>query len=136
MWRCFGCPEKRGAYPPLDLLTKRKGRRNTVPSHVQQTDRLGLHRSSFYLSGAGEPWADLRDLDLGLFTLLASRHKDDKTVDLGHSIAPSARLGNGDFVLLSDFYWLGSVVGWTAAKARSPVTASSTLSVTRSSFIS
>jgi hypothetical protein len=78
----------------------------------------------------------LRDLDLGLFTLLASRHKDDKTVDLGHSIAPSARLGNGDFVLLSDFYWLGSVVGWTAAKARSPVTASSTLSVTRSSFIS
>jgi hypothetical protein len=78
----------------------------------------------------------LRDLDLGLLTLLTSRHKDDKPVDLGHSIAPSARLGNGDFVLLSDFYWLGSVVGWTAAKARSPVTASSTLSVTRSSFIS
>ena len=110
-----------------------------VPSHVLQTDRLGLHCCcccTFYFSGAGEPWADLRDLDLGLLTLLTSRHKDDKPVDLGHSIAPSARLGNGDFVLLSDFYWLGSVVGWTAAKARSPVTASSTLSVTRSSFIS
>ena len=120
------------------MMTKRKGRRNLVPSHVLQTDRLGLHCCccTFYLSGAGEPWADLRDLDLGLLTLLTSRHKDDKPVDLGHSIAPSARLGNGDFVLLSDFYWLGSVVGWTAAKARSPVTASSTLSVTRSSFIS
>jgi hypothetical protein len=66
-------------------------------------------RSRAYYSGAGESWAYLSDLDSRLLSLLSAGDKDDEAVDLGHSVSFSARLGNGDVVLLANFYWLGSL---------------------------
>jgi len=66
-------------------------------------------RSRAYYRGVGESWAYLGDLDSRLLSLLSAGDKDDETVDFGHSVAPPARFGNGDVVLLANFYWLGSV---------------------------
>jgi hypothetical protein len=90
-------------------------------------------RSRAYYGGVGESWAYLSDLDSHLLSLLSAGDKDDEAVDFGHSVALSARLGNGDVILLTSFYWLGSFRPETSARTRSPVTAS--VSVTRS-FIS
>ena len=74
-------------------------------------DQPGLELSdegSSRRGGAGESWAYLSDLDSRLLSLLSSGDKDDEAVNLGHPVSLSARLGNGDIVLLANLYWFGS----------------------------
>ena len=80
--------------------------------------------SRTYYGGTGESWPYLSDLDPRLLSHLASGDKDYEAVDFGHSVAPSARLADGDVVFLANLYRLGPFRPKASTGARSPVTAS------------